>query len=177
MTTIVVCLLSSLTGCASLSQAHDKSNPLSNNTALPQPSDITITDNAQKTAVPQQTSKANSPAELFTYATTLSMREINFVYKGKYVIENNCLYFVQSDNKYLSPIFYPDRAILFENENALSLNGTKVTLGEEVITSGKIKDRLQGYYLLKGDVVIDEPENNACLTEPAVFMSGRVVSP
>lgn len=29
----------------------------------------------------------------------------------------------------------------------------------------------------KGKYVIEDPENTACLTEPAVFMSGRVVTP
>ena len=175
--TVFTFLLSSLTGCTSLSQPHDKSNHLSDNIISPQQSDIKLKDNLQKTVVPQQDAKASSPTELFTYAATLSMREINFVYKGKYVIKNNCLYFVKNNNEYLSPVFYPDRAILFENEQTISLNGTKVKLGEEVITSGVIKEHIKGYYLRKGDTVIDEPENTACLTEPAVFTSGRVVDP
>ena len=175
--TFFVYVASSLIGCTSLSKSYDESNSnhLPDNIALPPQPDITVKDNSQKIAVSQQDSKASSPAELFTYASSLSMREINSVLKGKYIIENNCLYFVQSNNNYLSPIFYPDRAILFENENAISLNGTKVKLGEEVITSGKIKDRIGSYYLRKGDMVIDDPESAACLTEPAVFMSGRVV--
>ena len=98
-------------------------------------------------------------------------------YKGKYIIKNNCLYFVKNDNEYLSPIFYPDRAVLHENEHAISLNGTKVKLGEEIVTSGIIRERIGSYYLRKGDTIIDDPENTACLTEPAVFMSGRVVTP
>ena len=177
--TFFVCMSSSLTGCTSLSKYHDESNSntLSDNIALPQQLEIKSKDDHQKTAISHQDSIVSLPAELFTYAATLSMREINFVLKGKYVIVNNCLYFVQSDNKYLSPIFYPDRAILFENENAISLNGTKVKLGEEVVTSGKFKDRIGSYYLRKGDIIIDDPENTACLTEPAVFMSGRVVKP
>ena len=177
--TVFMCLSSSLTGCALLSKAHDKSNAnrLSDNIALPQQLDIKAKDNLQKIAVSQQDSQFSSPAELFTYAATLSMREINFVFKGKYVIKNNCLYFVKDNNEYLSPIFYPDRAILFENEQTISLNGIKVKLGEEVVTSGIIKERIGSYYLRKGDVVIEDPENTACLTEPAIFMSGRVVNP
>ena len=175
--TVFICISSILTGCASLSQPHDKSNHFSDNIVLPQQPDIKEKDSSQKIAFPQQDAKASSPTELFTYAAALSMREINFVYKGKYVIKNNCLYFVKNNNEYFSPIFYPDRAILFENEQTISLNGTKVKLGEEVITSGVIKKHIKGYYLRKGDTVIDEPENTACLTEPAVFMSGRVVDP
>ena len=175
--TVFICTSSILTGCRSLSQPHDKSNHLSDNIISPQQSDIKEKDSSQKTLVIQQNSKASSPTELFTYAAALSMREINFVYKGKYVIKNNCLYFVKNNNEYLSPIFYPDRAILFENEQAISLNGTKVKLGDQVITSGVIKEHIKGYYLRKGDTVIDEPENTACLTEPVVFMSGRVVDP
>ena len=177
--TVFICLSSSLTGCTLLSKSHDESNAnrLSDKTTLPQQLDIKVKDNPQNIEVSQQDYKVSSPTELFTYAATLSMREINFVFKGKYVIKNNCLYFVKNDNEYLSPIFYPDRAILFENEQAISLNGTKVKLGEEVITSGIIKERIGSYYLRKGDIVIEDPENTACLTEPAIFMSGRVVNP
>ena len=177
--TVFICLSSSLTGCTLLSQSQDESNAnrLSDKTTLPQQLDIKVKNNSQNIEVPQQDSKVSSPTELFTYAATLSMREINFVFKGKYVIKNNCLYFVKNNNEYLSPIFYPDRAILFENEQAISLNGTKVKLGEEVITSGIIKEQIGSYYLRKGDIVIEDPENTACLTEPAIFMSGRVVNP
>ena len=177
--TVFICLSSSLTGCTLLSKSQDESNAnrLSDKITLPQPLDIKVKDNPQNIEVSQQDYKVSSPTELFTYAATLSMREINFVFKGKYVIKNNCLYFVKNDNEYLSPIFYPDRAILFENEQAISLNGTKVKLGEEVITSGIIKERIGSYYLRKGDIVIEDPENTACLTEPAIFMSGRVVNP
>ena len=174
---VFICLSSILTGCAPLSQPHDKSNYLSDKITLPKQPDIKEKDNSQKIVVPQQDSKASSPVELFTYAATLLMRDINFVYQGKYVIKNNCLYFVKNNNEYLSPIFYPDKAILFENEQAISLNGTKVKLGEQVITSGVIKEHIKGYYLRKGDIVIEDPENTACLTEPAIFMSGRVVNP
>ena len=177
--TVFICLSSSLTGCTLLSKSQDESNAnrLSDKITLPQPLDIKVKNNSQNIEVPQQDSKVSSPTELFTYAATLSMREINFVFKGKYVIKNNCLYFVKNNNEYLSPIFYPDRAILFENEQAISLNGTKVKLGEEVVTSGIIKERIGSYYLRKGDIVIEDPENTACLTEPAIFMSGRVVNP
>lgn len=177
--TVFICLSSSLTGCTLLSKSHDESNAnrLSDKITLPQPLDIKVKDNPQNIEASQQDYKVSSPTELFTYAATLSMREINFVFKGKYVIKNNCLYFVKNNNEYLSPIFYPDRAILFENEQAISLNGTKVKLGEEVITSGIIKERIGSYYLRKGDIVIEDPENTACLTEPAIFMSGRVVNP
>ena len=177
--TVFICLSSSLTGCTLLSKSQDESNAnrLSDKITLPQQLDIKVKNNPQNVEVPQQDSKVSSPTELFTYAATLSMREINFVFKGKYVIKNNCLYFVKNDNEYLSPIFYPDRAILFENEQAISLNGTKVKLGEEVVTSGIIKERIGSYYLRKGDIVIEDPENTACLTEPAIFMSGRVVNP
>ena len=177
--TVFICLSSSLTGCTLLSKSHDESNAnrLSDKTTLPQQLDIKVKDNPRNVEVSQQDFKVSSPTELFTYAATLSMREINFVFKGKYVIKNNCLYFVKNDNEYLSPIFYPDRAILFENEQAISLNGTKVKLGEEVVTSGIIKERIGSYYLRKGDIVIEDPENTACLTEPAIFMSGRVVNP
>ena len=177
--TVFICLSSSLTGCTLLSKSHDESNAnrLSDKTTLPQQLDIKVKDNPQNIEVSQQDYKVSSPTELFTYAATLSMREINFVFKGKYVIKNNCLYFVKNDNEYLSPIFYPDRAILFENEQAISLNGTKVKLGDEVVTSGIIKERIGSYYLRKGDIVIEDPENTACLTEPAIFMSGRVVNP
>ena len=176
---VFICLSSSLTGCTLLSKSHDESNAnrLSDKITLPQQLDIKVKDNSQNIEVPQQDSKGSSPTELFTYAATLSMREINFVFKGKYVIKNNCLYFVKNNNEYLSPIFYPDRAILFENEQTISLNGTKVKLGEEVVTSGIIKERIGSYYLRKGDIVIEDPENTACLTEPAIFMSGRVVNP
>lgn len=177
--TVFVCLLSSLTGCTSLSKSNGESNAnrSSDNIALPQQLKIKVKDNSQNIAISQPDFKLSSPAELFTYAATLSMREINFVLKGKYIIKNNCLYFVKNDNEYLSPIFYPDRAILYENEHAISLNGTKVKLGEEIVTSGIIRERIGSYYLRKGDTVIDDPENTACLTEPAVFMSGRVVTP
>ena len=177
--TVFICLSSSLTGCTLLSKSHDESNAnrLSDKITLPQPLDIKVKDNPQNIEASQQDYKVSSPTELFTYAATLSMREINFVFKGKYVIKNNCLYFVKNNNEYLSPIFYPDRAILFENEQAISLNGTKVKLGEEVVTSGIIKERIGSYYLRKGDIVIEDPENTACLTEPAIFMSGRVVNP
>lgn len=177
--TVFICLSSSLTGCTLLSKSQDESNAnrLSDKITLPQPLDIKVKDNPQNIEASQQDYKVSSPTELFTYAATLSMREINFVFKGKYVIKNNCLYFVKNDNEYLSPIFYPDRAILFENEQAISLNGTKVKLGEEVVTSGIIKERIGSYYLRKGDIVIEDPENTACLTEPAIFMSGRVVNP
>ena len=177
--TVFICLSSSLTGCTLLSKSQDESNAnrLSDKTTLPQQLDIKVKDNPQNIEASQQDYKVSSPTELFTYAATLSMREINFVFKGKYVIKNNCLYFVKNDNEYLSPIFYPDRAILFENEQAISLNGTKVKLGDEVVTSGIIKERIGSYYLRKGDVVIEDPENTACLTEPAIFMSGRVVNP
>ena len=177
--TVFICLSSSLTGCTLLSKSQDESNAnrLSDKTTLPQQLDIKVKDNPQNIEASQQDYKVSSPTELFTYAATLSMREINFVFKGKYVIKNNCLYFVKNDNEYLSPIFYPDRAILFENEQAISLNGTKVKLGEEVVTSGIIKERIGSYYLRKGDIVIEDPENTACLTEPAIFMSGRVVNP
>jgi len=177
--TVFVCLSSSLTGCTLLSKPHDDSNAnrSSDNIAFRQQLDIKVKDNSQNMAVPQQDSKLSSPAELFTYAATLSMREINFVLKGKYIIKNNCLYFVKNNNDYLSPIFYPDRAILYENEQALSLNGTKVKLGEEIVTSGIIRERIGSYYLRKGDIVIEDPNNTACLTEPAVFMSGRVLKP
>ena len=177
--TVFICLSSSLTGCTLLSKSHDESNAnrLSDKITLPQQLDIKVKDNPRNVEVSQQDFKVSSPTELFTYAATLSMREINFVFKGKYVIKNNCLYFVKNDNEYLSPIFYPDRAILFENEQAISLNGTKVKLGEEVVTSGIIKERIGSYYLRKGDIVIEDPENTACLTEPAIFMSGRVVNP
>ena len=174
-----VCLLLSLTGCTSLSKSNGESNSnrSSDDIALPQQLDIKVKDNSQNIAITQPDSKLSTPAELFTYAATLSMREINFVFKGKYVIKNNCLYFVKNDNEYLSPIFYPDRAILYENEQTISLNGTKVKLGEEVVTNGIIRERIGSYYLRKGDTVIDDSENTACLTEPAVFMSGRVVTP
>ena len=177
--TVFICLSSNLTACSLLSKSHDEShaNRLSDKITLPQQLDIKVKDNSQNIEVSQQDSKFSSPTELFTYAPALSMREINFVLKGKYVIKDNCLYFVQNDDKYLSPIFYPDRAILFEDENSISLKGTKVKLGEEVLTSGKIKDRIGSYFLQKGDTVIEDPENTACLTEPAVFMSGRVVNP
>ena len=177
--TVFICLSSNLTACSLLSKSHDEShaNRLSDKITLPQQLDIKVKDNSQNIEVSQQDSKVSSPTELFTYAPALSMREINFVLKGKYVIKDNCLYFVQNDDKYLSPIFYPDRAILFEDENSISLKGTKVKLGEEVLTSGKIKDRIGSYFLQKGDTVIEDPENTACLTEPAVFMSGRVVNP
>ena len=177
--TVFICLSSSLTGCTLLSKSQDESNAnrLSDKITLPQQLDIKVKDNSQNIEVLQQDSKVSSPTELFTYAATLSMREINFVFKGKYVIKNNCLYFVKNNNEYLSPIFYPDRAILFENEQAISLNGTKVKLGEEVVTSGIIKERIGSYYLRKGDIVIEDPETTACLTEPAIFMSGRVVNP
>ena len=177
--TVFICLSSSLTGCTLLSKSQDESNAnrLSDKITLPQQLDIKIKDNPRNVEVSHQDSKVSSPTELFTYAATLSMREINFVFKGKYVIKNNCLYFVKNDNEYLSPIFYPDRAILFENEQAISLNGTKVKLGEDVVTSGIIKERIGSYYLRKGDIVIEDPENTACLTEPAIFMSGRVVNP
>ena len=177
--TVFICLSSSLTGCTLLSKSHDESNAnrLSDKITLPQQLDIKVKDNLQKIAVSQQDSQDSSPTELFTYAATLSMREINFVFKGKYVIKNNCLYFVKNNNEYLSPIFYPDRAILFENEQTISLNGIKIKLGEEVVTSGIIKEQIGSYYLRKGDTVIDDPENTACLTEPAIFMSGRVVNP
>ena len=177
--TVFICLSSSLTGCTLLSKSQDESNAnrLSDKITLPQQLDIKVKGNPQNIEVPQQDYKVSSPTELFTYAATLSMREINFIFKGKYVIKNNCLYFVKNNNEYLSPVFYPDRAILFENEQTISLNGTKVKLGEEVITSGVIKEHIKGCYLRKGDTVIDEPENTACLTEPAVFMSGRVVDP
>ena len=175
--TVFICLSSSLTGCTLLSKSQDESNAnrLSDKITLPQPLDIKVKDNPQNIEASQQDYKVSSPTELFTYAATLSMREINFVFKGKYVIKNNCLYFVKNDNKYLSPIFYPDRAILFENEQTISLNGTKVKLGEEVVTSGIIKERIGSYYLRKGDIVIEVPENTACLTDPAIFMSGRFV--
>lgn len=177
--TVFICLSSSLTGCTLLSKSQDESNAnrLSDKTTLPQQLDIKVKDNPQNIEVSQQDYKVSSPTELFTYAATLSMREINFVFKGKYVIKNNCLYFVKNNNEYLSPIFYPDRAILFENEQAISLNGTKVKLGDEVVTSGIIKERIGSYYLRKGDIVIEDSENTACLTEPAIFMSGRVVNP
>ncbi len=177
--TVFICLSSSLTGCTLLSKSQDESNAnrLSDKITLPQPLDIKVKDNPQNIEASQQDYKVSSPTELFTYAATLSMHEINFVFKGKYVIKNNCLYFVKNDNEYLSPIFYPDRAILFENEQAISLNGTKVKLGEEVVTSGIIKEQIGSYYLRKGDIVIEDPENTACLTEPAIFMSGRVVNP
>ena len=177
--TVFICLSSSLTGCTLLSKSQDESNAnrLSDKITLPQQLDIKVKDNSQNIEVPQQDSKVSSPTELFTYAATLSMREINFVFKGKYVIKNNCLYFVKNDNEYLSPIFYPDRAILFENEQTISLDGIKVKLGEDVVTSGIIKERIGSYYLRKGDIVIEDPENTACLTEPAIFMSGRVVNP
>lgn len=177
--TVFICLSSSLTGCTLLSKSQDESNAnrLSDKITLPQQPDIKAKDNPRNVEVSQQDFKVSSPTELFTYAATLSMREINFVFKGKYVIKNNCLYFVKNDNEYLSPIFYPDRAILFENEQAISLNGTKVKLGEDVVTSGIIKERIGSYYLRKGDIVIEDPENTACLTEPAIFMSGRVVNP
>ena len=177
--TVFICLSSSLTGCTLLSKSQDESNAnrLSDKTTLPQQLDIKVKDNPRNVEVSQQDFKVSSPTELFTYAATLSMREINFVFKGKYVIKNNCLYFVKDNNEYLSPIFYPDRAILFENEQAISLNGTKVKLGEEVVTSGIIKERIGSYYLRKGDIVIEDSENTACLTEPAIFMSGRVVNP
>ena len=177
--TVFICLSSSLTGCTLLSKSQDESNAnrLSDKITLPQPLDIKVKGNPQNIEVPQQDSKVSSPTELFTYAATLSMREINFVFKGKYVIKNNCLYFVKDNNEYLSPIFYPDRAILFENEQTISLNGIKIKLGEEVVTSGIIKEQIGSYYLRKGDTVIDDPENTACLTEPAIFMSGRVVNP
>ena len=177
--TVFVCLSLSLTGCTSLPKSYDEPNSkrLSDNVILPSQLGIELKDNSQNISTPEQHRKTSSPAELFTYAPALSMREINFVLKGKYVIKDNCLYFVQNDDKYLSPIFYPDRAILFEDENSISLKGTKVKLGEEVLTSGKIKDRIGSYFLQKGDTVIEDPENTACLTEPAVFMSGRVVNP
>lgn len=177
--TVFICLSSSLTGCTLLSKSQDESNAnrLSDKITLRQPLDIKVKGNPQNIEVPQQDYKVSSPTELFTYAATLSMREINFVFKGKYVIKNNCLYFVKNDNEYFSPIFYPDRAILFENEQAISLNGTKVKLGEEVVTSGIIKERIGSHYLRKGDIVIEDPENTACLTEPVIFMSGRVVNP
>ena len=176
--TVFICLSSSLTGCTLLSKSQDESNAnrLSDKTTLPQQLDIKVKDNPRNVEVSQQDSKVSSPTELLTYAATLSMREINFVFKGKYVIKNNCLYFVKNNNEYLSPIFYPDRAILFENEQAISLNGTKVKLGEEVVTSGIIKERIGSYYLRKGDIVIEDSENTACLMEPAIFMSGRVVN-
>ena len=177
--TVFVCLSFSLTECTSLPKSHDESNSkrLPDNTVLLQQLDTESKADSQKIATSQQDLKASSPAELFTYAPTLSMREITFVFKGKYVIKNNCLYFVKNNNEYLSPIFYPDRAILFVNEQAISLNGTKVKLNEEVVTSGIIKGHLGSYYLRKGDTVIEDPENTACWTEPAVFMSGRVVDP
>ena len=177
--TVFICLSSSLTGCTLISKSHNESNAnrLSDKITLLQQLQTKPKDDSQNIEVPQQDSKVSSPTELFTYAATLSMREINFVFKGKYVIKNNCLYFVKDNNEYLSPIFYPDRAILFENEQTISLNGIKVKLGEEVVTSGIIKERIGSYYLLKGDNVIDDPENTACLTEPVVFMSGRVVDP
>lgn len=177
--TVFICLSSSLTGCALLSKSHDESNAnrLSDTITLPQQLDVKVKDSPQNIEVSQQNSIVSSPTELFTYAATLSMREINFVFKGKYVIKNNCLYFVKNNNEYLSPIFYPDRAIFFENEQAISLNGTKVKLGEEVVTSGIIREHIGSYYLRKGDAVIEDPENTACLTEPAIFMSGRVVNP
>lgn len=177
--TVFICLSSSLTGCALLSKSHDESNAnrLFDTITLPQQLDVKVKDSPQNIEVSQQDSKVSSPTELFTYAATLSMREINFIFKGKYVIKNNCLYFVKNNNEYLSPIFYPDRAILFENEQAISLNGTKVKLGEEVVTSGIIREHIGSYYLRKGDIVIEDPENTACLTEPAIFMSGRVVNP
>lgn len=177
--TVFVCLLSSLTGCTSLSKSNGESNSnrSSDDIDLPQQLDTKVKEKSQNIAISQPDSKPSSPAELFTYAATLSMREINFVFKGKYVIKNNCLYFVKNDNKYLSPIFYPDRVILYENEQTISLNGTKVKLGEEVVTSGIIRERIGSYYLRKDDTVIDDPENTACLTEPAVFMSGRVMTP
>ena len=176
---VFVCLLLSLTGCTSLPKSYDEPNSkrLSDNVILPPQLGIELQANSQNISTSEQHRKTSSPAELFTYAPALSMREINFVLKGKYVIKDNCLYFVQNDDKYLSPIFYPDRAILFEDENSISLKGTKVKLGEEVLTSGKIKDRIGSYYLRKGDIVIEDPENTACLTEPAIFMSGRVVNP
>ncbi|KRU22829.1 hypothetical protein AS194_07035 [Psychrobacter piscatorii] len=177
--TAFVCLSLSLTGCTSLPKSYDEPNSkrLSDNVILPSQLGIELKDNSQNISTSEQHRKTSSPAELFTYAPALSMREINFVLKGKYVIKDNCLYFVQNDDKYLSPIFYPDRAILFEDENSISLKGTKVKLGEEVLTSGKIKDRIGSYFLQKGDTVIEDTENTACLTEPAVFMSGRVVNP
>ena len=177
--TVFVCLSLSLTGCTSLPKSYDEPNSkrLSDNVILPPHLGIELKDNSQNISTSEQHRKTSSPAELFTYAPALSMREINFFLKGKYVIKDNCLYFVQNDDKYLSPIFYPDRAILFENENSISLKGTKVKLGEEVLTSGKIKDRIGSYFLQKGDAVIEDTENTACLTEPAVFMSGRVVNP
>ena len=177
--TVFVCLSLSLTGCTSLPKSYDEPNSkrLSDNVILPSQLRIELKDNSQNISTPEQHRKTSSPAELFTYAPALSMREINFVLKGKYVIKDNCLYFVQNDDKYLSPIFYPDRAILFENEQAISVNGTKVKLGEEGVTSGIIKERIGSYYLRKGDIVIEDPENTACLTEPAIFMSGRVVNP
>ena len=73
-------------------------------------------------------------------------------------------------------IFYPDRAILFENENSISLKGTKVKLGEEVLTSGKIKDRIGSYFLQKGDIVIEDLlKIQRVKKNIQVFISGRVV--
>lgn len=119
---VFVYLLSGLAGCTSLPKLQDDSSPnrLSDNIALPQQLDIKAQDSSQNIEVSQQDFQFSSPAELFTYATTLSMREINFVFKGKYVIKNNCLYFVKNNNEYLSPIFYPDRVVLFDNEQTIS---------------------------------------------------------
>ncbi len=91
--TVFICLSSSLTGCTLLSKSQDESNAnrLSDKTTLPQQLDIKVKDNPRNVEVSQQDFKVSSPTELFTYAATLSMREINFVFKGKYVIKNNCL--------------------------------------------------------------------------------------
>ncbi len=81
--TVFICLSSSLTGCTLLSKSQDESNAnrLSDKITLPQQLDIKIKDNPRNVEISQQDSKVSSPTELFTYAATLSMREINLFSK------------------------------------------------------------------------------------------------
>ncbi|WP_435979723.1 hypothetical protein [Psychrobacter sp. DM4] len=172
------CLLSSLIGCSSLSLPQTGSTPnRTSDKIVPLPLPNTKAKNDfQQIATPNLAPSASLPAELFTYAPTLSMQEINFVLKGKYIVKNSCLYFVQNDTEYFSAVFYPGRVTLFEDEGLISLNGTKVKLGEEITTGGVIKEYIGHYHFQKGDYTVVDPKDTDCLKKPAVFMVGKLVN-
>ena len=172
------CLLSSLLGCSLLSLPQTDSTP--NRTSdkivpLPLPNAKAKKD-FQRVAIPNLAPSVSLPAELFTYAPTLSMQEINFVLKGKYIVKSSCLYFVQNDTEYFSAVFYLGRVIFFEDEGLISLNGTQVKLGEEITTGGVIKEYIGHYHFQKGDYAVVDSKDTDCLTEPAVFMTGKLVN-
>ena len=166
-------------GCQSVS-VTDNTKPVTDfNTSN---TEKVVINNDNTNPLPSATS---APLLLYYFTPTLLMQRIYPVVTGRYVVQDNCLKFEQIYNnktRLLTPLFDPTYKVsLLQDEQALSLDGTRVKFGETIKTGGSVKEEYLFYHLQFDNPEsgvsesVRNPEDHACLTEPGIFMRSKLI--